>query len=1202
MLVAACSKSPVTQSVVPTDPLVEAVNRGVSRMGQFDYPGGVAAFEAALALRPEQADLKVNLAIALFNRGQKETGDFDRAPRLLDEVLAREPNHLRALYVRGILLQHLGDAAGSVPCFEKVVQARPEDGAAWYLLGLSQQRAGRPAEPALNKAIELKPYLSSAHYKLAQLAMLSGDTNQAARHLEAFKRLRESPLNELIEVPQYGAMGDLALVQPLPFASASQAVPSRYTLAEGRVLFEADGPWFHPPDLRLPLGGAAAGDLDGDGQPDLVFAATGEKADGRLVALLSTTAGPWRDATARLGLDQVREARGIALGDFDNDGLNDLLVVGARANQLFRGVSNAAFVDVSGTLPVPASGPAGSGGRSGFFLDADHDGDLDLLVCASGPAGARNRLFNNNADGTFSDLAATNGLALAGSETVFALPGDLDGDRDLDLVIFTRDGLAPVFLNNLLGNYAESAAELPRIEGGLGGVLQDWDGNGTLDLVALGGEPARLSLWFGDGHGRFHPARDQDELNRTTAAWGTLTALRAADFDLDGDLDLLVLAPEAHLLLNDGTGVFAAQPPVWKVPAGFVLTGVEVADLTGDHVPDLLCFEQGARARVVLYAGRLAPPGTALAVSPTGVRGRDLRTRSPASGFGVSLTARTATREARLLYTGLAGGPNQSVLPAVLGLGGRTKADYLQLLWSDGVAQVESDVSAGVVHRIAELQRKISSCPVLFAWNGERFQFITDFAGVGGLGYFVAPGVAATPQGLEHVKIEPHQIRPRDGFYELRVTEPMEEAAYLDQLELWSVDHPLGTQVFPDERLAVSGPPPTQEWLFVESVRFPLKAVGPSGEDCAARLREADRRYAYAPELDRRFVGFCRPHSLELDFGDALSSVAAGGRLFLFLRGFIEYPYSQTVYAAGQAGVGWEPIRVEAANADGTWRMLVPDAGAPGGMDRMVTVDLTGGLPPTASRLRLTTNLEIGYDQVFVASARTLPGPHNRPVTGRASLLASRVMVEEQAAGPEPRPTGPRFMESALFLADLLRDLEPEVPRTWPSAPRGRFMESATPAPGVQIHRLPLSSATLRWLGFPREVSPDGGQPLIYDYQQIEPTAPFHFLRGDYTRYGAVEELLAASDDQYVIMGSGDELALRFSASTLPPLADGMTRSFILVSRAWCKDLDLYTLEPRTLAPLPFRGMGRYPYPPAEGYPDTPAHHAYLARYNTRSR
>jgi hypothetical protein len=157
-------------------------------------------------------------------------------------------------------------------------------------------------------------------------------------------------------------------------------------------------------------------------------------------------------------------------------------------------------------------------------------------------------------------------------------------------------------------------------------------------------------------------------------------------------------------------------------------------------------------------------------------------------------------------------------------------------------------------------------------------------------------------------------------------------------------------------------------------------------------------------------------------------------------------------------------------------------------------------------------------------------------------------------------------------------------------------------APEPRCRQVPLSSATLRRLGFPREVSPDGRQPLIYDYHQIEPTAPFHVLRGSYTRYGAVDRLLDAFDDRYVIMGPGDEIALRFAADGLPPLPDGMIRSFILVSQAYCKDMDLYTLEPQTLAPLPFRGMSRYPYPATESHPDTPAHREYHARYNTRAQ
>ncbi|MCZ7639175.1 MAG: hypothetical protein M5U12_25840 [Verrucomicrobia bacterium] len=154
--------------------------------------------------------------------------------------------------------------------------------------------------------------------------------------------------------------------------------------------------------------------------------------------------------------------------------------------------------------------------------------------------------------------------------------------------------------------------------------------------------------------------------------------------------------------------------------------------------------------------------------------------------------------------------------------------------------------------------------------------------------------------------------------------------------------------------------------MAVADRAFPVRAVTPSGEDCRDRLLEADRRYAYAPPLDRRFIGFCEPHTLELDFGDPWPGRPAGERVVLFLHGCIEYPYSQTVYAAGQAAVAWEPIRVEGLDTQGNWQTLVADAGAPGGMGRMITVDLTGKLPIGAVRLRLTTNLEIYYDQAFL--------------------------------------------------------------------------------------------------------------------------------------------------------------------------------------------------------------------------------------------
>jgi hypothetical protein len=707
----------------------------------------------------------------------------------------------------------------------------------------------------------------------------------------------------------------------------------------------------------------------------------------------------------------------------------DLFIICNGANHLFHGSPNGSFTEVTREVGI-----TGNGGttRSALWLDADHDGDLDLFVCN---AGAPNQLFNNNADGTFTDIAASAGVAVPEGNSVMVLPGDLDGDRTMDLVILRSGAPAKIFLNDLGGKYHEANLDGLDIRGDLGGVLQDFNGDGILDLLVLGGQPAELKLFLGDGHGHFKPSDTFAVSAKAAAALGPMRGFRVADLDLDGHLDIAFFSgEEGHILLNDGKGQFTLQAHVWKAAPGNEIAGAELADLNGDFVPDLLLLERGKTSRVSLVPGQLSPPSTAISLAPTGVRSRDKRTRSPASGYGVTTTVRAGLREQSQFSSGQAGGFNQSPLPLVFGLSGARQADYVHLLWSDGVAQIETAMLAGQHHQVAEMQRKISSCPVLFSWNGTRFEFITDFAGVGGLGYYVAPGEYASTQPLDYVKIEPQQLCPRDGSYELRITEPMEETAYVDQLELLAIDHPSGSQVFPDERFAVTGPPPTHELLVVDKPIFAQRALDPDGHDCTEQLLRADRLFAYEPVLDRRFFGFCLPHTLDLDFGGQLAGLETNQRVFLFINGYLEYPYSQTAYAASQARVGWEPIRIERLMPDGQWKIIVPDAGAMGGMDRTMTVELTGLVGGPECRLRLSSNLEIYYDQIFLA----VPAARDQ----------------------------------------------------------------------VKIHTLPMSEADLRYAGFAREVSPDGRQPLIYDYDLRDATAPFHTLSGAYTRYGPVLELL----------------------------------------------------------------------------------------------
>jgi hypothetical protein len=1115
-----CGEAPI-----PPDPgpaaLVSAMNRGVALMGQYDYLGAAGAFEEVLKLEPGLTEGRINLAIALFNLGRKEDRDLDRAGELLDHVLAEEPDNLRALYFRGIVLQHLGEADAAIPLFERVVGQRPGDGAAWYLLGLCRQRAGQSADADFLKAVECRPYLYSAHYRLFQSAQLRGDQPVAQNHLARFKTLRESPLGESIELPQYNAMGDLALVQPLGRAPADAIARSRYSPGSWRRLSgpgtagQATTPM---PSHDTSGGGLAAGDINQDGLVDLVLLPPPGDEPVSPQVLLGQSDGSFQPA-AFPALALLHDVRSLALGDVNHNGHTDLWMVGDQGAALLLGTPQP-----QGLEPAEVDSAFGAPHRrdQALLLDADHDGDLDLLMAAAPGC----QLWNNNGDGTFTDLTAASGLDAGTAQAVAILPGDVDGDRDFDLVVLRRGHPARLFLNDLLGNYREVDLVASRIRGDLGGVLQDFDGDGLLDLMVLGGDPARLALYRGDGAARFEPAPAFDSIAASTASWGILRALRVADVDLDGDLDVLVLADEGHILLNDGRGRFVLQPQSWRLPEGTASTGWEVLDVNGDRIPDLLAVGTGTNPQVWIAPGQLSVPSTAIALAPTGTRGRDGRTRSPASGYGARLSTRAGLREQEFLYTGLNGGPNQSSLPVVMGLDGASKADYVRVLWPDGVLQVELGLTEGPVHTISELERKISSCPVLFAWNGERMEFITDFAGIGGLGYFIAPGQYGQPQVLEHVKIEPDQLRPRNGAYELSVCEPMEESAYVDRLELRAVDHPTGWLVFPDERAVAAGPPPTRELLAIDQPLFPVAARGPQGRDCLPQLLTRDRDYAYHPPLDRRFIGFCEEHAVELDFGDQLARLDPKERVFLFIAGFIEYPYSQTVYAASQANVQWRSIRVDLQAADGHWVTLIPDGGWPGGMGRVFTLDISGHAWSHDVRLRLVTNLEIYYDQIFI-------GRH----------------------------------------AGLER---------------------------VAIHTAPLLQATLQRLGFPREYSPDGRLPLIYDYHWLDASAPFHVQQGAYTRYGPVEELLAQHDDRYVILGPGDELLLRFDAASLPAVPEGKTRSFLMISHTYCKDMDRYSGTSRTLEPLPFHGMSRYPYPPDESYPDGEFHREYRTTYNTR--
>ena len=448
--------------------------------------------------------------------------------------------------------------------------------------------------------------------------------------------------------------------------------------------------------------------------------------------------------------------------------------------------------------------------------------------------------------------------------------------------------------------------------------------------------------------------------------------------------------------------------------------------------------------------------------------------------------------------------------PLAVGLAGSVEADFISVDWSDGVYQTEIGLRPGMPHRITETQRQLSSCPVLYAWDGERYRFVSDLLGVGGIGYAIGPGEYSTPRPWENFLFPDGLLQPRDGHIGIKIGEPMEEVAYLDRAALTAWDLPPGWQMVLDERMGINDPQPTGEPRFFRDELLPVRALDTAGEDVTAAVLRVDAQATPVGALDHRFIGrLAQEQVLTLHFERALDQ--GQGKPMLVIDGWVEYPYSQTQFAAWQAGAAFLVPTLEARGDDGVWRVILAEFGYPAGMPRRMSVPLPG-LPEGTRELRLRTNMEVYWDRIAVAWAEPLPQARRQPAV--------------------------------------------------------------------------LDRATLRQVGFPLRTTGPQRYP-DYDYQRRSPLWDVSYQRGWYTRSGPVDELVSSHDDAVALIGPGDEVQLDFR---LPDAAqgEGWNRYWVLETRGWAKDRDLFTRDGETVSPLPSSGQ---PTPTAE---------QLHARYNTR--
>ena len=245
--------------------------------------------------------------------------------------------------------------------------------------------------------------------------------------------------------------------------------------------------------------------------------------------------------------------------------------------------------------------------------------------------------------------------------------------------------------------------------------------------------------------------------------------------------------------------------------------------------------------------------------------------RSNRSGIGTQVALRHGASWTMGSTFSRDSGPGQSLQPLAMGLAGQQAADFVAINWSDGVFQTELDLAAGRLYRIAETQRQLSSCPVLFAWDGKEYRFISDLLGVGGLGFFVSPGQAAEPRPWEFFLFPKDSLVARDGRLQIKITEPMEENAYLDQVRIHVYDLPDGWSMIMDERMATGAPEVSGEPIFYRHVDWPVSARNQLGKDVTDSILVADLKPDATGARDPRFIGrLAQDQRLGLEFGKPL--------------------------------------------------------------------------------------------------------------------------------------------------------------------------------------------------------------------------------------------------------------------------------------------------------------------------------------------
>lgn len=488
------------------------------------------------------------------------------------------------------------------------------------------------------------------------------------------------------------------------------------------------------------LGGLGVIDFDADGWPDL-YCVNGaalpslKKTDSKFFNRLyrNNRDGTFADVTLKAGVQGHGYEMGVAVGDYNNDGLEDMYVVGVHGNTLYRNNGDGTFSDVTDSAGVSGANPKRHNlwSVAAAWVDYDNDGHLDLIVsnyCDWSPGedpvcGGLNDadraychpdkyraepmlVYHNNGDGTFTEVSEKAGIGNVFGKGMGIVVSDYDNDGYPDLFI-ANDNDRNLLIRSLAGGKLKEVGMQAGIAfngdgrqiSGMGADFRDFDGDGLPDILMTGLRNETFEVFRNAGTGAFEDDSVSSGLLAMSRPWSGWSC-GFVDFNNDSQLDIFVACgglemnePQPNRVLQNLGGKFADVSP--EAGADFAVArlhrGAAFADFDNDGRIDVAVTS--INGPVELWMNR-SPIQHWLQLKLKG-------TRSNASAIGAKVTCRSPRRTQVSFVSSSVGYASSSDSRMHFGLGDDRKV-HLEIHWPSGTRQELKDVMCDQLLTIQE--------------------------------------------------------------------------------------------------------------------------------------------------------------------------------------------------------------------------------------------------------------------------------------------------------------------------------------------------------------------------------------------------------------------------------------------------------------------------------------------------------------------